>query len=156
MHTDADPKKAVFIEKDVRHFPRYEHIQILWYGSTLTNNCCKTGLPERTLLKCRFVNAWLCMFHVWWEQFYWCCMYAKTASNKSKIFKKTACVLKPLRFLLTETSVLIVHCIGNFLLVRSENQWRRQLEVRLYSRSHISQRDQFGYSNSGKTINYML
>ena len=29
MHTDADPKKAVFIEKDVRHFPRYEHIQIL-------------------------------------------------------------------------------------------------------------------------------
>ena len=97
MHTDADPKKAVFIEKDVRHFPRYEHIQILWYGSTLTNNCCKTGLPERTLLKCRFVNAWLCMCHVWWEEFYWCCMYAKTASNKSKIFKKTACVLKPLR-----------------------------------------------------------
>ena len=44
----------------------------------------------------------------------------------------------------------IVHCMGNFLSVRPENQWWRQLEVRFYSRPCIIQRDQVGYSNGGK------
>ena len=52
-----------------------------------------------------------------------------------------------------QTSMLIVHCIGNFLLVRSENQRQSQLEVKFYSRSYISQQDQVGYSSGGGTMN---
>ena len=61
-------KYTVLIEKRVKLFLLYEHVQIFWYGSTLTSKC-KTGVPERTLQRTRFVKAWLCMCHVWWEQF---------------------------------------------------------------------------------------
>ena len=57
--------------------------------------------------------------------------------------------------LLTETSALIVHCIGNLLLVRPKNQQRRQLEEKFYSSSYISQQDQVDYSSDDGTINYI-
>ena len=70
MNTDADPKKnTVLIEKGVSGFLLYEHI-----------------------VKWKYVNVhyWevylsrpVCMSHVWWEQFYWYCMYAKITSSKS-------------------------------------------------------------------------
>ena len=66
----------VLIEKHVRHFLLYDHLQIFWYGNTLTNKYCKTGVLEHTLLRTRFVWS-VCMCHIWQEQFYWCCMYAK-------------------------------------------------------------------------------
>ena len=53
-------------------------------------------------------------------------------------------------------STIIVHCMDNFLSVRPENQRRRQLEVRFYSRSCIIQGDQLGYSSGGRIINYIL
>ena len=33
--------------------------------------------------------------------------------------------------------MLIVHCMGNFLLVRPADQWQKQLAVKLYSRWYI-------------------
>ena len=52
--------------------------------------------------------------------------------------------------------LLIVHCIGNFLSVRPENQHRRQLQVKFYSRSYISQQDQVGYRSGEGIINFIL
>ena len=47
----------VLTEKHVRHLLLYDHLQIFWYGNTLTNKYCKTGVLERTLLRTRFVKA---------------------------------------------------------------------------------------------------
>ena len=58
-HTDADPRTTVLIEKGIRYFLLYEHLQIFWYGNTLTNKYCKTGLLERILLRTRFVKAYM-------------------------------------------------------------------------------------------------
>ena len=52
--------------------------------------------------------------------------------------------------------MLIVHCIGKFLSIRSENQQRRQLEAEFYFRSYIKQQDPIGHSSGGGTIIYIL
>ena len=48
--------------------------------------------------------------------------------------------------------MLIVYCMGNFHLIKPENQQWEHMEKRFYSRSYISQGDQVGYSSGGGTI----
>ena len=55
---------TVLIEKRVRHFLLYEHLQIFLYGNTLTNKYCKTEVLERTLLRTRFVKACMHMSYL--------------------------------------------------------------------------------------------
>ena len=43
-----------------------------------------------------------------------------------------------------------------FSFLGSENQRQRQLELKFYFRSYISQRDQVGYNSGGGVINYIL
>ena len=52
------------MEKRVRHFLLYEHVQIFRYGSTLTNKYCKMGVREGTLLRSRFVKACIHEFDI--------------------------------------------------------------------------------------------
>ena len=51
------PKNTVLRKKCVRYFLLYEHVQIFWNRSMLTDKYCKTGVRERTLLRSRFIKV---------------------------------------------------------------------------------------------------
>ena len=86
------------------------------------------------------------MWHVKGEYFFCSYMCTKTARNRSQFFKETTWVVKLLRcwfscnFKDVQTYILqiympflLVHFLGNFLLVRPVYQWRRQMEKTFYS-----------------------
>ena len=110
------------------------------------------------------------------------CTYSKTVSSKTQLFSETSHILMKLqvinitdpfvslvkcRFIFcafsTQTSVLIVYCMGNFLSIgktspQTKVSGSKILLYKLYYeiRSQYSQEDRVGYSSAGGPINYTL
>ena len=90
--------------------------------------------------------------HVLWEHFCCSCICNKTETNRSKLFKETtyvtdlpvSTVICRLDFpcLVTYTSILLVHCLHNFLSVRPVDQQRRQVRSVDQQRRQVRSVDQ--------------